>query len=540
MSSLPSSSVDPTTSKNEPGENGEDDEQSGVNEISSSAINEEKDGETDRQKRRIKIAVAGCVHGEIETVYRTIASIEKRDSIKVDLVICCGDFQSVRNFGDLHHMHVNQKFRRIQSFYKYYSGEGVAPILTIFVGGNHEASGFLLELPNGGWVAPNIYYMGFANVLDFGGLRIAGLSGIFKPMDYFKGRYERPPFSNGSEISAYHVRALEVFRLRQLREKDGEQEKNCVDIVVSHDWPAGITEYGDVQQLLKFKPYFQEDIQQCKLGNSSTMQLLQELRPRYWFAAHLHCGFPALVPHETENGEQLEPTRFLALDKPIPGRHFLQILDFDVNEDAELKLNYDPTWLAILKSTDHLTEITSQKVYLPSKQSKERWDFRPVDEELENAHKLGDLVVPKDFYHTAPPLKEITKVRQNDPSSLYYKNPQSERFCQWVGIRNLNAMLAETTKEIGTPFYISDVSAEKGVIDENSQDEKEFGELGFVIDGAAGRNEAMDASVGTEMVASSNEWTAPVASVDDLDSLLAGFEAPPIGGGPPDAKRPKS
>lgn len=43
---------------------------------------------------------------------------------------------------------------------RYYSGEKKAPVLTVFIGGNHEASNFLQELPYGGWVAPNIYYMG--------------------------------------------------------------------------------------------------------------------------------------------------------------------------------------------------------------------------------------------------------------------------------------------------------------------------------------------------------------------------------------------
>ena len=43
---------------------------------------------------------------------------------------------------------------------RYYSGEKKAPILTIFIGGNHEASNYLQELPYGGWVAKNIYYMG--------------------------------------------------------------------------------------------------------------------------------------------------------------------------------------------------------------------------------------------------------------------------------------------------------------------------------------------------------------------------------------------
>ena len=52
------------------------------------------------------------------------------------------------------------------------------------VGGNHEAANHLWELYYGGWVAPNIYYLGAAGVVNFGGVRIAGLSGIFNPRHY--------------------------------------------------------------------------------------------------------------------------------------------------------------------------------------------------------------------------------------------------------------------------------------------------------------------------------------------------------------------
>jgi lariat debranching enzyme len=43
-------------------------------------------------------------------------------------------------------------------------------------------------------------------------------------------------------------------------------------------------------------------------------QLLRELQPDYWFAAHMHVKFPALVAHSGGRA-----TRFLALDKCLPG-----------------------------------------------------------------------------------------------------------------------------------------------------------------------------------------------------------------------------
>jgi lariat debranching enzyme len=36
-------------------------------------------------------------------------------------------------------------------------------------------------------VAPNIYFLGMSGVVNFGGLRIGGLSGIYKKFDYKKG-----------------------------------------------------------------------------------------------------------------------------------------------------------------------------------------------------------------------------------------------------------------------------------------------------------------------------------------------------------------
>ena len=89
-------------------------------------------------------------------------------------------------------------------------------MLTLFVGGNHEASNYLQEFAYGGWVAPNIYYLGYAGVVNIGGIRIGGMSGLFKSHDYHKGHFEFPPYTGATMRSAYHIRSLEVFRLKQV------------------------------------------------------------------------------------------------------------------------------------------------------------------------------------------------------------------------------------------------------------------------------------------------------------------------------------
>ncbi|KAJ5241662.1 lariat debranching enzyme C-terminal domain-containing protein [Penicillium citrinum] len=54
---------------------------------------------------------------------------------------------------------VPSKYRKMGDYHEYYSGQRQAPYLTIFCGGNHEASNHLFELYHGGWIAHNIYYL---------------------------------------------------------------------------------------------------------------------------------------------------------------------------------------------------------------------------------------------------------------------------------------------------------------------------------------------------------------------------------------------
>ena len=101
--------------------------------------------------------------------------------------------------------------------------------------------------------------MGYSGVVTFGGIRIAGLSGIYKSHDYHKGHFERPPYDNGTVRSAYHIRSVDVFKLKLLT--------GPIDIFVSHDWPLGVYHHGNVEELYRYKDHLRAEIEANTLGS---------------------------------------------------------------------------------------------------------------------------------------------------------------------------------------------------------------------------------------------------------------------------------
>lgn len=66
----------------------------------------------------MRIVVEGCAHGDLDRIYDVIDSMGRNQANKVDLLICCGDFQSTRNLADLQNMAVPEKYLDMCSFYK--------------------------------------------------------------------------------------------------------------------------------------------------------------------------------------------------------------------------------------------------------------------------------------------------------------------------------------------------------------------------------------------------------------------------------------
>ena len=519
----------------------------------------------------VRLAIEGCGHGTLHAIYASVAEACTRKCWPgVDLLIIGGDFQAVRNAYDLNCVSMPAKYRSMCDFHEYYSGQRTAPYLTIFVGGNHEASNYLFELSYGGWVAPNIYYMGAANVVRIGPLRVAAMSGIWKGYNYRKPHNERLPYNESDMKSIYHVRELDVRKLLQIRTQ--------VDIGVSHDWPKGVEWKGNWKQLFRFKKHFEEDARSGQLGSVAAQLVLDWLRPRWWFSAHLHCKYAAVVDHAkkeatqqsltsstmesaipakhedaidlegdeesvlvdaSKNADEIdldldgdsgstpvqsngnvsmsanadeidleleddadglapvtpgqgldgvevplskesgiqaptlstddaraalpdsfrrpaapEPavhppgianpsTHFLALDKCLPGRHFLQLMDVPSEVDVEsmrpLKLEYDREWLAITRAFALNEPVALGDPYATVPRAKSQAEYKDlIDKQTSwiDDHSGAELVVPLNFEPVAPAYDGGNWNLPQYSQVMEFPNPQTAQFCKMLQIPN--------------------------------------------------------------------------------------------------------
>ncbi|KAJ4983717.1 lariat debranching enzyme domain-containing protein [Stagonosporopsis vannaccii] len=488
------------------------------------------------EQQGLRIAVEGCGHGVLHEIYASVAkACELKGWPDVDLLIIGGDFQAVRNASDLKAVSMPSKYYAMHDFHEYYSGARTAPYLTIFIGGNHEASNYMWELYYGGWAAPKIYYMGAANVVKLGPLRIAGLSGIWKGYNYKKPHYERVPYNSDDVRSIYHIRELDVRKLLQIRTQ--------VDVGLSHDWPRSMEWKGNHRQLFKWKPDFEQEAKDGTLGSVAATTVLERLRPPHWFSAHMHCKFSGIWQHEgglqpavpevgtsaaivkndgeidldldlddtpivapknddeidldladddgpaptsddaaprkpeepeKANGQAVVPdelrdllpasfartnfekpetlpfpaditnttTKFLALDKCLPKRHFLQLLEITPHSPSDLQrplhLEYDAEWLAITRVFAGDLRVGDPEAQVPA--DKGDAYYKPlIDEQItwveENIVRPGKMTIPHDFAQTAPVYDPSQGIHvQEEPQE--YDNPHTQSFCDLLQIPN--------------------------------------------------------------------------------------------------------
>ncbi|KAI5959209.1 DBR1 [Candida theae] len=412
--------------------------------------------------KTLKVAIEGCCHGDLHNIYKGIPA-------STELLLICGDFQALRNKSDFQALNVPEKYRRLGDFQSYYTGEKKAPVLTIFIGGNHESSSYLQELKYGGWVAPNIYYLGEFGSIFYKGLSICGWSGIYNPHTYMNRPFdvERLPFDSRSIRSVYHQKLKNFLKMYLKRD---------ADVVLSHDWPVGVEQYGNKAKLSKQKPFFTQDINKGQLGSPLNKVLLHHLKPRYWFSGHLHVKFEASVNHnkpqhktkvqknaneisldmdssdessdgDTQNPKKPKPnghvehdTQFLALDKYGPRRSYLEVKEIPITESKahpsmnSKELYYDKQAIAINRAIekyaqDYKAEFESFEPRVVLRDQAQFRKFEPlVTKELEELNQMDDqkFIIPGNFKVVAP--------ADYDGDLKYFQNNQTEEYCEKFGI----------------------------------------------------------------------------------------------------------
>ena len=455
----------------------------------------------------VNIAVEGCCHGSLDAIYRLVSK-------NAELLIICGDFQAIRNKADLQTIKVPPKYLQAGDFPKYYLGKKKAPVLTIFIGGNHESLLYMRELQFGGWVAPNIYYLGEFGSVWYRGLRISGISGIYNYGSFSRaisgtGPAYTLPFSRDALRSAYHVKPKGFLKFML---------SGLSDIVLTHDWPLEVWQSGDSAQLLRHKPFLKKDMASGALGSPLAAHAFKHLRPRYWFSLHLHTRFTAVVKHQEreykkvrttpeaskntneihfsmdedrfdesevsedkvasvgeldsssatnhEHGDSVsnqanhavgekrnvdsllvthqEPTHtnFLALDKCLPGKRFIEHMTIKNRagnpSERNTSLFYDARALAIHKVVEDFAALLQfSSLNIKDFREPQRLEslLQELSKDVDRIEKdYCNLEIPTNFKKIAPDIHEQSCALQ------YWPNNQTQEICQKIGIPEPNLL----------------------------------------------------------------------------------------------------
>ncbi|GEQ69616.1 hypothetical protein JCM33374_g3289 [Metschnikowia sp. JCM 33374] len=365
----------------------------------------------------VRVAVEGCCHGQLNKIYQSVPK-------NAELLIICGDFQAIRNQQDLKSMNVPAKYREMGDFPDYYSGKKRAPIMTIFIGGNHESSSYMRELQYGGWVAPDIYYLGEYGTIWYKGMRISGLSGIHSYPSFVSAKSNNPPvytlpYGNSAIRSIYHIKPKNFLKLLL---------SGSSNIVLSHDWPKGIWDWGNKERLLKNKPFLKADMESGHFGSPLASQALEYLRPANWFSSHMHTFFDATVKHKDVEEKEEKEGEAEGLEDINDAKRRKTSGEAEATKEAtkednnEISLDMDD--MDDMSEMDNDQKIAGISPKSPTKNNNEI--SLDMDEELEpekSANQENLQIPPKEVPPSVSEVSEVSEVsKASDTNKSESKN----------------------------------------------------------------------------------------------------------------------
>ncbi|GAB4543033.1 MAG: hypothetical protein Tsb0014_36270 [Pleurocapsa sp.] len=274
---------------------------------------------------KIYFAAVGDVHGDMYTMYTMLGllqSWEKKHQQSLSFVLQVGDFEPHRDSEDLMTMDAPTKYKKLGDFPNFYGGKAKFPYPLWFIGGNHEPYGFLDCFPQGQEIAPNFNYFGRVNLIELAGLKVVGVSGIYKP-DLFSLKSRPAVAEISSRPNKEYIGFLESEITQAL-------DYDRADILLLHDWVAEII---SPEALTLFQQRYSNARYQ-EIGNEYARLLVEALQPQLVLCGHLHFSYRYTLPLSSEITTDIcclanvrQGFKSLAVFEITPQREIIEVAD---------------------------------------------------------------------------------------------------------------------------------------------------------------------------------------------------------------------
>jgi lariat debranching enzyme len=386
-------------------------------------------------KNTINIAITGCIHGHLSQLYTDLLEYQNKNNLNIDLVLCTGDFECMIKEDDLNYLNCPPKYKHMGDFHKYYEGILPIPFLTIFIGGNHEASNILNDFFYGGYITEKIYYLGRCGIINYKGIIIGGISGIYNKYDYLKGHYENN--INSKTKSIFHQREFELAKISNFSKK--------IDIFMSHDWPYNIINKNDIKKICEIKPYW-DDIE--NIGSIPNKFLLDLLKPKNWICGHMHFYYKNIM--KFDNNEQ---TTIYCLDKCLKNRKYFEIITLNIQNNDD-NIYIDNEWISISQIFNEIFPkynsnynfsdyINNSEIYL-------KYIIDTFPNYLKNEIKFG--IQKQEFYGKLKQYKEKNKENKKIERKVNQKEIINKIFNLYNNLFSINKKENKNIEEINIDF----------------------------------------------------------------------------------------
>ncbi len=227
----------------------------------------------------VYFAAVGDLHGQVYEMLSLLKEWKSKHCQSLAFILQVGDFEPHRDRVDLATMDAPSKYKKLGDFPDFYAGKSQFDCPIWFIGGNHEPYGFLDRIPQGAEIVPNCHYLGRVGSIELAGLKIVGISGIY--------REELFEQINRASVEEINYRSNSDYIGFIESEVDRVLDWGRADILLLHEWPTNIIAPRDREYFARY--YFSQKYE--KVGNEYARLLVEALRPKLVLCGHMHKSY---------------------------------------------------------------------------------------------------------------------------------------------------------------------------------------------------------------------------------------------------------